>query len=100
MAHDLNMEFVECRLGAIGDLQTEDRFGWVEVVLKFKHPRFEAYPTVSINVPVQYERTWSIEKVRTAAFETAIAALEDVYALINQHGHQLRPEGLPGISDE
>ena len=94
MPPDYRMEFIEFKIGAIDNLETDDQFGWVPVYLKFRHPHFEAYPTISINVPVQYDRSWTIAKVRSMAFETAHAVLEDAIALFDERGHQLRPEGL------
>tara|TARA_R110000787_G_scaffold26344_4_gene73697 strand:+ start:1598 stop:1891 length:294 start_codon:yes stop_codon:yes gene_type:complete len=89
------MEFVDFQIGGIGDLQTSDQFGWVEVRMKFRHPHFEAYPTLIMNVPVHYERDWSISQIRTVAFETAHAMIEDAKAQFDERGHSLRPEGLP-----
>ena len=69
----------------IGDLITKDRFGWVELQIDFQLKSYDVRPQVKVGIPVKYERGWTIEQVRDAAFSLAREALTQTTQLFTQH---------------
>ena len=90
------MEFNGFTIDSIGDLITEDRFGWVSVNISFTDAETNACPFVEIRVPIQYQRDWTLNQVREAAFQKA----KQVLAAINVLLAQRDLEGLQQLADD
>lgn len=70
------LEFASFDIGPIGDLQPSvGSFAWVPVYIRFHDTDLDAYPSVEIKVPMKYERSWTIDEVRAAAYEAAKKAI-------------------------
>ena len=53
------MEFQDFQIGSIGDLLTEDQFGWIDVYMSFTDQGTNAHPSIEVKVPIQYDRSSS-----------------------------------------
>jgi hypothetical protein len=93
---EMHLEFEGFSIHSIGDLITEDRFGWVRIVLQFRTTSPDTKPSLEIRVPVQYERGWTINQVREASFEK----VREVLLATNEHMEKYNLEGLQRLHDE
>jgi len=69
----------------IEDLVTEDRFGWVYLTIAFEDPITRARPAVKIQVPIQYQHSWTVDKVRHEALAMARHILAQATDLLASH---------------
>jgi hypothetical protein len=93
---EMHLEFEGFSIHSIGDLISEDRFGWVRIVLQFHTTSPNTKPSFEIRVPVQYERGWTMNQVREASFEKA----REVLSAANEHLKKYNLEGLQKLHDE
>ena len=92
----MSLEFTGFQIGPISDLKTEDQFGWVPIQIFFSDSETKTGPSVTFEIAVQYERSWTVDHIRQAAFERAQALLAETTRLFAQHGL----EGLQQLHDE
>lgn len=91
------LEFRHFDIEPIGNLLTVDTtFGWVPVILGFYDSDSDTHPTMEINVAIQYERDWTIDKVRAATLDKAKSLVSAVSEIYEQHDL----EGLQQLQDE
>ena len=69
----------------ISDLQTTDRFGWVQIKVSFQTGDDDPREGIQIDVPVRYQRSWTIEQIREAAYAEARSLLARTSGMFAQH---------------
>lgn len=95
-------------IGQIGDILAvgDDSFGWVTVEISFKWDANTAHPSFDIRVPIEYRRDWTVDQVRAAAWERAVAvvrfladrpALDDLAGFQSLSDERRRHQGLPEL---
>ena len=90
------MEFQDFQIGSIGDLVTEDKFGWVNVSITFTDQETNAHPSIALIVPIKYDRGSTLDEVRGAAVEKARLGLAAATGLLGEHDLA----GLQRLHDE
>ena len=90
------MKFEDFQIGSIGDLMTEDKFGWVNVSITFTDQETNAHPSIELKVPIKYDRGSTLDEVRGAAIEKARQVLVAATGLLAAHDLA----GLQRLHDE
>ena len=71
---------------SVGDILTEDRFGWVPISLHLTDSETNAHPSIEIQIPIPYDRNSSLSDIRQSAFNKARAVLAEAIALFDANG--------------
>ncbi len=90
------MEFQDFQIGSIGDLMTEENFGWVNVSIWFTDQETNAHPSIELKVPIKYDRGSTLDEVRESAIEKARQVLVVANGLLAAHDLA----GLQRLHDE
>ncbi len=90
------MKFQDFQIGSIGDLITEDKFGWINVWVSFTDEETNAHSSIEVKVPIKYDRDWTLDEVRRLALEKARLVLAAATGLLGEHDLA----GLQRLHDE
>ena len=80
------MEFRSFQISRIGDLLTNDQFGWVAIDMSFSDDATKAYPDVEVKVPIQYTRNQTIDEIHKAAFGKALLVIQQAAKVLSEEG--------------
>lgn len=81
----MKLKFENFGVDQISDLMTERQFGWVKLSVGMFDEDTSAYPLIEFRVPIQYQRSSSVDDVRKAAFEAAREVAGFVNSLLSKH---------------
>ena len=90
------MKFESFQIVSIGDLITEDKFGWVTILIGFTDQETNAHPSIEVKVPIKYDRGSTLDEIRGSAVEKARLVLAAANDLLAEHDLA----GLQRLHDE
>ena len=69
----MTLEIESFKIESIGNMLKvgDDEFAWVKAYISFNEQETTAHPSIQMEIPIRYERSWTVGKVREVAFEKA-----------------------------